>query len=444
MANEEHLAELKKGVKHWNAWVKAQGPAFRANLREANLSEANLREADLSEADLSEANLREANLSKANLREADLSEADLSEADLFRADLRGANLKQANLNEASLWAAHLAGADFKNASLLKTRFPDAQFELRNLDVRGTDLSKAIGILKKSFFVMKGDKHTVLRKALDPPAEWLLEEPVENLAPSLPASPIAHNVDVVAGKYELGHVQADLDQITLEGLFEDLRDAVEDIKEFGNLDNQSPMLVRGVDRFLKRLPDDMDSLDQVRFGAGVQALSIQFDREKSLLEEIAPEKIGHLEAALMRANLIAQHLPIWIEFRKDEAETEPVFEARQEDIEAILEHAAEALESDPEHFDPSLFKRIREYLDDATMVGYLASKDLLLNIAHTTFSLASDLAKDTLDAQRKQVVKNIATALNVQLGAILLDLAGILPKQLRWLVEWLEYLPKLLT
>ncbi len=292
--------------------------------------------------------------------------------------------------------------------------------------------------------MLGNADTKLPSRLPLPDAWKAVAPAEQTgAPGLPNSPVGHQVDAGATGLSLGLQPNELDESTLDGLFQDLHGAVEDLKNFGNLDNQSPLLVKGVERFLLRLPTSLTELDQVRFGAGTQALSIQFSRERPVLEEVAPEKIGHLEAALMHANLIAANLPIWLEFKKDEAETEPVFEARQEDIEAILEHAAEALESDPEHFDPSLFERIREYLDDATMVSYLASKDLLLNIAHKTFSMAQELTSGVISEQRKQLVKNIATALNVQLGAILLDLAGLLPNQLRWLVEWLEYLPKLL-
>src|SRR5215468_5090127 len=56
MANDEHVALLKKGVEAWNAW-RDENPNIRPDLREADL-----READLSGADLSKANLRVANL----------------------------------------------------------------------------------------------------------------------------------------------------------------------------------------------------------------------------------------------------------------------------------------------------------------------------------------------------------------------------------------------
>jgi uncharacterized protein YjbI with pentapeptide repeats len=63
MANDEHVALLKKGVATWDAWRK-ENPNIRPDLRKANLSGANLGGANLSGAKLQGANLREANLIK--------------------------------------------------------------------------------------------------------------------------------------------------------------------------------------------------------------------------------------------------------------------------------------------------------------------------------------------------------------------------------------------
>ena len=41
MANDEHVALLKKGVAAWNAWRK-ENPDIRPDLSQANLSGANL------------------------------------------------------------------------------------------------------------------------------------------------------------------------------------------------------------------------------------------------------------------------------------------------------------------------------------------------------------------------------------------------------------------
>ena len=42
MANDEHVAILKKGVAAWNKWRDLKTPALVADLREANLAGADL------------------------------------------------------------------------------------------------------------------------------------------------------------------------------------------------------------------------------------------------------------------------------------------------------------------------------------------------------------------------------------------------------------------
>jgi len=56
VANEEHLAQLKRGVKAWNEWRSAN-PKVRPDLSDANLNGAHLRGADLGAADLKEAQM---------------------------------------------------------------------------------------------------------------------------------------------------------------------------------------------------------------------------------------------------------------------------------------------------------------------------------------------------------------------------------------------------
>jgi hypothetical protein len=107
MANDEHVALLKQGVKAWNAW-RRENPDIRPDLSNADLSGA-----DLSGANLARANLREAILFKANLGRADPVEANLRD----HADLSGADLARANLREAVLFKANLTGADLSGADL---------------------------------------------------------------------------------------------------------------------------------------------------------------------------------------------------------------------------------------------------------------------------------------------------------------------------------------
>jgi uncharacterized protein YjbI with pentapeptide repeats len=140
MANDEHVALLKKSVAAWNRW-RDENPGLYPDLSKANLSGANLRgETDaagvnLMRADLRGADLREADLAGANLGGADLSTANLRwaylwGADLSKANLSGANLVKATLLGARLYDAKLSGADLSNASIIGANFG------------GTDLSGA--------------------------------------------------------------------------------------------------------------------------------------------------------------------------------------------------------------------------------------------------------------------------------------------------------------
>jgi uncharacterized protein YjbI with pentapeptide repeats len=159
MANDEHVALLRKGVAAWNDWhhqhLGIKADLGGADLNGADLSEANLSKADLSKADLSaarlfKADLFRANLSGVNLRGARLSEANLSGADLSMADLRGAYLtganlspaylRGANLSGAYLSRAHFTGADLSWANLFRASLFEARLSEANLS--GADLSMA--------------------------------------------------------------------------------------------------------------------------------------------------------------------------------------------------------------------------------------------------------------------------------------------------------------
>jgi hypothetical protein len=116
MANDEHVAILKKGVDAWNAWRDVNYPDIGPDLTDAdlcrlNLYGANLRWANLFKADLTGVNLDGAHLGGADLREANLGGADLSRAYLLGADLSRADLRGAELEFASLVKTDLTGAD---------------------------------------------------------------------------------------------------------------------------------------------------------------------------------------------------------------------------------------------------------------------------------------------------------------------------------------------
>jgi TIR domain/Pentapeptide repeats (8 copies) len=94
MANPEHLAILRQGVKAWNA----------------------SREKDLGTIP----DLSEANLAKADLSGADLRGANLTRADLFLANLIRVNLEGADLTGARLWYTIFVGVDLSRVRGLDT------------------------------------------------------------------------------------------------------------------------------------------------------------------------------------------------------------------------------------------------------------------------------------------------------------------------------------
>jgi uncharacterized protein YjbI with pentapeptide repeats len=161
MANDEHVAMLKKGVDAWNAW-RNQNPDIRPDLAGASLSEANLSGVDstkhdlrgavganlsdaiISGADLTKADLRGADLTKADLRGADLSGARLHKSNFFGADLTKAILRRA-AGAADFSVANLSGADLSGANLQLTYFNKANLQgayLQAAMLIGTDFSGA--------------------------------------------------------------------------------------------------------------------------------------------------------------------------------------------------------------------------------------------------------------------------------------------------------------
>ena len=110
MANDKHVAILKKGGDAWNAWR-------RENHDMRLVTMANLFRADLTGANLSGANLIEAYLFNADLYKADLLAANLTGANLSGANLKGANLRGANLSRANFQLAILVNSDLTGADL---------------------------------------------------------------------------------------------------------------------------------------------------------------------------------------------------------------------------------------------------------------------------------------------------------------------------------------
>jgi hypothetical protein len=127
MADEEHLAQLRKGVAVWNRW-REENPDIDPDLNGADLVGVNLSGADLQRVYLNSAQLIDANLVGADFRSASLAGANLRSANLSRADLSGARL-----NAAFVWAADLSEAKLRSASLDFAILADA-------NLTGADLS----------------------------------------------------------------------------------------------------------------------------------------------------------------------------------------------------------------------------------------------------------------------------------------------------------------
>jgi hypothetical protein len=163
MANDEHVAMLKKGVDVWNTWVgenpKVVPDLSRENLTNAHLPganlfgatliEANLTGADLSRARLIFANLIGANLTGANLSGADLMLSNLSDANLTNAILTGdANLREANLSRTNLSGANLTDAILIGTILCRAKLTDANLteaRLHRTVFAATVLTKVKGL-----------------------------------------------------------------------------------------------------------------------------------------------------------------------------------------------------------------------------------------------------------------------------------------------------------
>jgi hypothetical protein len=189
MANEDHVARLKKGVAAWNAW--------RARAKEKTSADL----PDLSSADLSSADLSHADLHYATLFGAILSHVSLLGADLYGADLRGANLSGADLRHADLSHANLDGADLSGANLMLAN--PGLADLEGADLSGAklgetflpmvDLSKVIGLDTCTHLAPSGIDHTTLEKSPNLPLAFLrgvgLPDSLIDYLPSLLNQPI---------------------------------------------------------------------------------------------------------------------------------------------------------------------------------------------------------------------------------------------------------------
>lgn len=146
MANPEHLAILKQGIKAWNEW-RTQTPDVKPDLSGVALCSEDCGNSQVHDPDpavalgstgfyspdFSGADFRNANLCKASLMGSCLVEVDFSHAALGGANLRRANLHKANLSYANLYAAQLDAAYMTYARLIATGLSAANLSLAALD-----------------------------------------------------------------------------------------------------------------------------------------------------------------------------------------------------------------------------------------------------------------------------------------------------------------------
>ena len=157
MANQEHVAELLKGVASWNKWIAGEREKnlnFRADLEGIDLSEARFRplygEFDYPfwiirtfkccQPDLQGIDLRRVKLNKSSFAGANLCGSVFEESFCYKAHLDGAELSKAHLKRANMQRAHLEGARLEDAHLEEVMLRHAHLEEANL--QGTHLERA--------------------------------------------------------------------------------------------------------------------------------------------------------------------------------------------------------------------------------------------------------------------------------------------------------------
>ena len=170
MANNQHLAILKRGRATWNHW-REENPDVLPDFRDACLMHMDLKGFNLQKADFStEAEPQSMMVVKghsgaklfkdyrpgADLRGANLSEANLCKANLIGSDLRGANLSRtklnnANLSRADLRMANLRGADLRGATLREADL----FEVNLSSDLSFGLSRGVGTMKRNLTNLSG-------------------------------------------------------------------------------------------------------------------------------------------------------------------------------------------------------------------------------------------------------------------------------------------------
>lgn len=299
----------------------------------------------------------------------------------------------------------------------------------------TDLSKTKWLSQKQIEQLKGDSFTEIPWRLTRPPHWKEYSPTPEIGLS---SDGVENVIIDLGRITLTPSSLP-DRSDLHTLFDDLTEEVEEIARAGNFNNISVLLDSAFIRFRRICQTGFNELDQVRFGVQIDKLDTQFQANRTELDEFAPDRNGALEAMLVGARLIAARLPKYRAFLVEQAPNEGAAEAHFAEVGAALEQVAEGLAQDPEHFEPGLVARVKEYWETGSIKAYLAGAALLNNVAHVVFSGVRRVVRGVSSEGEKLLYKGIAAAIIAAAGSQLAVLAGILPAELGWIGPWLEFL-----
>jgi uncharacterized protein YjbI with pentapeptide repeats len=158
MANEEHIALLKKGVESWNQWREENPDAkpdfSKADLRGTKLQNANLSDSNLEEVKFQFSNLKGAILTGSNVNKGKFQDVNLTNVKLNNADLKQANFFEANLQHADMENSNLQGAQFnEDTTLFQTNF------------KGANLKEASGLMENQIQDCLVNKETKLPEYL---------------------------------------------------------------------------------------------------------------------------------------------------------------------------------------------------------------------------------------------------------------------------------------
>lgn len=407
MANSQHLDWLLEGVAAWNARVQTE--------REKN---PNWR------ADFSDSQIRAAFEESEKLFNPTIP--------LQGANLMGANLREANLKDANLGGAYLGGADVRtvNWGVEANNFSTPQF---------TDLTSVRNLIQSRLDLMTGDSGTILPSNLIQPAHWPeWEALIPTAPPALPDPPPITAVELSGDRLILAAVSGP-DRQDLETIYTDLQEDLSALSASGSFNNISAVFDTAFQRFIRICNVAYEDLDQVRFGVQVSAIRLRLTAERGDIEEIALDKVGALDAILLSGDLITARLPEWQTFLDETAPEEAPVEAHAEEVANILTEAAEALNHDPAHFDPTLAARLREYWDTATTKAYLGGITLLTDMAYAVFDNVRLIIRDAPNEGRKLLSQGLAASFIGAVSEKLFTLSSILPNELSWIKPWLVFL-----